>query len=402
MLPAMTTLPSRAPTDLPEHVISALRKGSDELKLTAVARMERDLQWWRDLSSEDRSWLGLVAHEGINRFVAWMQLEDDAARPQDIFRVAPPELTRTISLQRTLQVVRLIAEVVEEHSQQHVAPDYRRDLYEAALIYSREVAFSAAGIYARAAESRGQWDARLEAAAIDAIVRGTSPAVMRSRVATVGWKGRNRTFVIVGPAPHQLTESTTAELREACLRATSDALVGIQGDRIIAVLGADENPSKIASLIEHHFGDGTIIIGPSVDDIVKAGTSARAAIAAHQVIRALSAPARIMQADDLLPERVLDGDQLARNTLIDEIYIPLVSAGPVLVETLDSYLGQGRSLEAAARDLYVHPNTVRYRLRRIAQVIGWDPTEAREGQILQIALTVGRLSGGTLPGTAAL
>lgn len=109
-----------------------------------------------------------------------------------------------------------------------------------------------------------------------------------------------------------------------------------------------------------------------------------------------------MQADDLLPERVLDGDQLARNTLIDEIYIPLVSAGPVLVETLDSYLGQGRSLEAAARDLYVHPNTVRYRLRRIAQVIGWDPTEAREGQILQIALTVGRLSGGTLPGTAAL
>lgn len=403
MLTAMTTLPSRAPTGLPDNVIAALKGASDELKLAAVARMEEELAWWRELSPQDRSWLGMVAHEGINRFVSWMQFEDEAAsKPQDIFRVAPTELTRTISLQRTLQVVRLITAVVEEHGAQHVEEDYRRDLYEAALIYSREVAFSAAGIYARAAESRGQWDARLEAAAIDAIVRGTSPAVMRSRVATVGWTGKGSTFVIIGPAPQQLTESTTAELREACLRATTDALVGLQGDRIIAVLGDAATPEAIARDIEHHFGEGTIIIGPSVDDVVKAGQSARAAIAAHQVLRALSAPTRIMFADDLLPERVLDGDQLARNSLIDEIYIPLVNAGPVLVETLESYLGQGRSLEAAARDLYVHPNTVRYRLRRIAQVIGWDPTDAREGQILQIALTVGRLGGGALPGSSHL
>lgn len=48
--------------------------------------------------------------------------------------------------------------------------------------------------------------------------------------------------------------------------------------------------------------------------------------------------------------------------------------------------------EAAARALFVHPNTVRYRLRRISQTVGWDPTDAREGFVLQIALVLGRLA----------
>ncbi|GMA31017.1 PucR family transcriptional regulator [Litorihabitans aurantiacus] len=68
------------------------------------------------------------------------------------------------------------------------------------------------------------------------------------------------------------------------------------------------------------------------------------------------------------------------------------ASGP-LVETLAAYLESGRSLEAAARALFVHPNTVRYRLRRIAQVSGWDAADAREGFVLQVALVLGRLAG---------
>jgi DNA-binding PucR family transcriptional regulator len=45
--------------------------------------------------------------------------------------------------------------------------------------------------------------------------------------------------------------------------------------------------------------------------------------------------------------------------------------------------------------LYVHPNTVRYRLRKVAEVTGWDPLDAREAYVLQTALALGRLDGGT-------
>ncbi len=66
--------------------------------------------------------------------------------------------------------------------------------------------------------------------------------------------------------------------------------------------------------------------------------------------------------------------------------------GPLL-ETLARYLESGRSLEAAARTLFVHPNTVRYRLRRISEITGWDPLHPRESYVLQTALAVGHLDG---------
>ena len=48
--------------------------------------------------------------------------------------------------------------------------------------------------------------------------------------------------------------------------------------------------------------------------------------------------------------------------------------------------------EATARELFVHPNTVRYRLKRISEVIGWDATGAREALILQSALILGSIA----------
>ena len=61
-------------------------------------------------------------------------------------------------------------------------------------------------------------------------------------------------------------------------------------------------------------------------------------------------------------------------------------------------LEQSASLEAAARALFVHANTVRYRLRRIAEVSGLVPTEPRDAFTLRVALTVGRLDQRTPPG----
>jgi len=41
--------------------------------------------------------------------------------------------------------------------------------------------------------------------------------------------------------------------------------------------------------------------------------------------------------------------------------------------------------------LFVHPNTVRYRLKRIADFTGRDPTLPRDAYVLRVAATVGRL-----------
>ena len=73
----------------------------------------------------------------------------------------------------------------------------------------------------------------------------------------------------------------------------------------------------------------------------------------------------------------------------------LVRAKSTLIETLATYFQHGASLEGAARALFVHPNTVRYRLRQVAELTGYTPTVPRHAFTLEIALVLGRQSGRT-------
>ena len=66
-------------------------------------------------------------------------------------------------------------------------------------------------------------------------------------------------------------------------------------------------------------------------------------------------------------------------------------SGGELLETLDAFFAAGGVLESAARTLYVHPNTVRYRLKRVAEVTGFAPLNPRDAFALRVALTIGRL-----------
>ena len=50
------------------------------------------------------------------------------------------------------------------------------------------------------------------------------------------------------------------------------------------------------------------------------------------------------------------------------------------------------SLEATARLLFVHPNTVRYRLRRVAELTDYTPSAGRDGFTLWVAVALGRLA----------
>jgi DNA-binding PucR family transcriptional regulator len=102
---------------------------------------------------------------------------------------------------------------------------------------------------------------------------------------------------------------------------------------------------------------------------------------------------RPVLASDLLAERALSGDEEARRTLVEDVYRPLAEAGSALLDTVTAYAESGSTLEGAARSLFVHPNTVRYRLRRVAEVCGRAPTDPRDLLTLQLALVLGRLEG---------
>jgi DNA-binding PucR family transcriptional regulator len=319
-----------------------------------------------------------------------------------VFGAAPRELARAVSLQHAVEMVRVIIDAVEAQVDELAAPGNEADLREAVLTYAREIAFSAAQVYARTAEARGAWDARLEALVVDSLVHGETEDTLRSWASALNWSSSPVTVVVgtigdEGDGEHKgytpsSAEPLIEEVRTQARRARLDLLAGVQGNRLILVVGGIEDPIAAAERFAGWFGPGPVIAGPLVGDLRTASVSARAALAALRASPAWPDAPRPTGADELLPERALDGDPDARSALISEVYEPLLVGGHALLDTLTTYLEQGSSLEATARLLFVHPNTVRYRLRRVAELTEYTPSAGRDGFTLWVALALGRLA----------
>ncbi len=377
--------------------VRKLERATGTLATAATARMDSTLPWFRAMSAAERSWVGLIAQAGIAAFVEWFRHPEQPLEiTADVFGTAPRELVRAITLAQTVELVRTTIAVVEDSVADLAAPDDVGALRESLLLYSREIAFAAAAVYARAAEARGAWDARLEALVIDSLLRGEIDTDAVSRAAALGWTSRRGVAVVAGNAPHGDPEPVVAAVHRIARHQHMDVLTGVHGDRLVVVLGGVDDPVEAASRFVSHFAPGPVVAGSLVDGLEFAGRSAREALAALQSAPAWPDAPRPVPADELLPERVLAGDDHARALLASRVYDVLLDADPALIDTLSAYLENSASLEAAARLLFVHPNTVRYRLRRIADLTGLSPTDPREAFTLHVGLAVGRLGDRTV------
>jgi DNA-binding PucR family transcriptional regulator len=399
----------RTPKDQAESAAEAhearaerLQNATGALATAAMVAMEEKLPWFGQLSAQDRSWIGLVAQSGITAFVDWFRdPETHPSMPTRMFGSAPREFTRVISLHQTVDLVRTTIEMIENTIGDLLPTDDVPAVREAMQRYAREVAFAAATVYAQAAEMRGAWDARLEALVVDSLIRGEADESVRSRASALGWTGStgagatgsSQVAVVVGRAPRAETGSANVAdaVRDAVREAGVDALCAMQGDRLVIVLGGTTKPVEIVQKFAHWFGPGPIVVGPVVPDLMAAVTSARAAVAGLRAAPGWPDAPRPVAADELLPERSLSGDGHARRQLASDVYGPLTMGGGVLLDTVSTYLDSGGSIEATARAMFIHPNTVRYRLKRVADLSGYSPSNPRDAFTLRVALTLGRL-----------
>ena len=248
-------------------------------------------------------------------------------------------------------------------------------------------------MYASAAEDRGSWDQRLEALVIDNLVSGSLVGdPLPSQLAALGWRGIGSIAAVVGTAPegHHAEIALTAVHARAA-RLDLPAMAGVHADRLVVIVGGVGDALAAATALLPVFGAGPVVVGPEAHDPADAGRVTRAALSGLRAVPAWPGAPRPVSATALLPERALAGDPDARAQLVEDVYRPLVEAGDVLAETASAYLDAGGALEATARALFVHANTVRYRLRRVADVCGEVPTDPRGALTLRVALILGRL-----------
>lgn len=389
--PSAGTLPAQIGSQRVRNaILKRLRAASAPMNTATVAAMETRHAWFAELDPESRSWINVLARAGIDGFVTWFA--GDEFQPESVFSAAPRAMAGRISLQQTVDLVRTTTQVVEEQIQLLLPRGDRQALQLGIVHYSREIAFAAAAIYARAAEARGAWDSRIEATVVDAVVRAETDESVLSRASTLGWDTESKVVVAIAGAPK---EARVEELRRAAGKIGLDLLAAPQGDRLVCIFGGPgvTEPVPTCDLIaglEGHFADGPVVVGPIVDGLAGAPLSARAAGSGYRAARAWPEGPRTLLSADLLPERALAGDGHARRALAGEVFDAL-RRSKELLETCVGFLDSGSSMEATARALFIHPNTVRYRIKRIQEITGYNPTDAREAYVLRMAITLGRL-----------
>jgi DNA-binding PucR family transcriptional regulator len=393
---------------VPDSLLRRLKQYSGRLATEAVSVMQERLPFFADLEASQRASVALVVQTAINNFVEWMQdPHSNVSYTAKAFELVPQDLARRIALRHSVDMVRVTMEFFEE-----VVPLVARSeeqltaLTVGILKYSRDLAFTAASAYADAAEARGTWDSRMEASVVDAVVRGDTGPELLSRAAALNWDTTAPATVVVGtPAPGRddangqgESERASQLVRDVASHHGRAALTDVHGTWLVAIVSGHLSPTeKFLGDLLGAFSDGPVVIGPTAPMLTAAYHSASEAISGMNAVAGWSGAPRPVLARELLPERALMGDASAIVALHTDVMGPLADAGPTLVETLDAFLDSGGAIEACARKLFVHPNTVRYRLKRITDFTGRDPTQPRDAYVLRVAATVGQLNYPTSP-----
>lgn len=385
---------------VPDSLLRRLKQYSGRLATEAVHAMEKRLPFFAELDASQRASVQLVVQTAVVNFVEWMRNpESNVGYTAQAFEVVPQDLRRRVALRQSVEMVRTSMEFFEEAVPLLARSEEQLTALTAGILrYSRDLAFAAASAYADQAEARGAWDIRMEANVVDAVVRGDTGAELQSQAAALNWDATAPATVIVGLPRADRIEMTRDDVHEVVRRNDRAALSDVHGTWLVTIVsGPLSATDRFLTDLMSVFADGPVVIGPTAPALTSAHRSATEAISGMNAVVGWPSAPRPVSARELLPERALLGDADAVTALETEVMRPLADAGPALTETLDAFLDSGGAIEACARKLFVHPNTVRYRLRRIADFTGRDPGVPRDAYVLRVASTVGRLSKHAYP-----
>lgn len=148
-----------------------------------------------------------------------------------------------------------------------------------------------------------------------------------------------------------------------------------------------EQVGRMRSLLLREGLRAGAVVGALCTDLAQTRLSIQAALRLHELL----GPRRLVWAEGLESLTLLfgpaEGDRL--RAFVASALAPL-EGRPGLLTTLDAYYEAGGNRAAAARRLGVHVNTVRQRIDRTAEVLGWPVDDPVRSASLRLALLVRR------------
>ena len=370
----------------------------EQILLKTLNHLEDALPWARSVPADGRRTLEGAIQTALDDLLS--RLDSQGTEDSEVPSPVPAELSRSLGPHRAMELTQVILDMFEEAGRTMGAEGER-----ATLVYTRQAATAAAELYADLAETRIGRKAVTESRIIRHLIEKTADTRTVDDLARLGWPTEFDCFAVVGEAQGnddgQGMENARQPIHTTVVRQGGRALVGESEGLMVVLINPDRSGTPAdfcASILRFFTDESAVCLGPLRHGISGAEDSIRAALSTHAAAPAVADPItaalpRPVHADDLLPERALNGDTDAADQLYQEVYMSLAGQDPdgPLPTTLLTFLRSGNSLEVTAKKLGIHPNTVRYRLRRCVEVTGWDAMDPRESFVLQAALIIGRI-----------
>lgn len=215
--------------------------------------------------------------------------------------------------------------------------------------------------------------------------------------------------VLAGPAlPGTLGGPANLALASAVAEAASPSpsLVATRAGKLVAIVGTaggGEADRVAQALVRAHdrvhpgrrgSRPWQVAVGRPYQGPAGVLHSYEEAMDALDVAQRLGLPEPVVAAADLLIYQVLLRDRTAITDLVRSVLAPLArargGAGPLLA-TLTAYFAHGGVATEAARDLHLSVRAVTYRLARVKDLSGSDPSQPAGALNLQVAVIGARL-----------
>lgn len=299
-----------------------------------------------------------------------------------------------------LQAFRMGGRYIWELLVQRAAPENREVLLRAAAdiwAVSDDLASDVTDAYRTALADKARRDGQMRSVLVGTLLDGDAgPTEQVWETAGILDLGRFDQYVVVAAESPEPGVEGLPDVERALARVNAASAWRLEHDHqegVVALrpgFGVDHLVALLGRLARGRVGLSNAL--PRLDDAQEGRRQARTACAAatpgsRDVVRFEDHPLAVLLASS--PDQA--------RALADALLAPVLALPPddraVLVETARAWLAAGGSTSAAAHDLHVHRNTVRYRIRRLEEITGRDLARPVDAAELYVALECLRILG---------
>jgi len=305
---------------------------------------------------------------------------------------ARERVRRGVSLEAMLHAYRVgLTAFWEEVMSEAIALGFSRD---AALALARRTSELSDDLTTHAAETYVREESRLRAVSeqeardlLELLLRGEADAdTLKSRRVAPGLDLHERLLVVLArvasttPSPGDVLDLASQPIARALSTGRASPLVAVRNGAVVAIAPAQDGPAVVERLTALHdrmLAQGTeLFFGLGTPSASLAGVPVAFDQAALAVSRASVEQPVVALSELPVVQSLMLGATSTMRTLL-EMRARALDLGdrelPMVRETLRALADADMNLTHAADALHVHPNTLRYRLRRIRERTGLDP-----------------------------